>query len=473
MRWPLRHQILIPTTLLLLGALVGNSALQAYFSVRNLRDQISRQMERVAAALSRGRFPLTDGVLLQAAEISGAQFQVVDGAGQVLASSQFQGPPPTAPVSRVADSGFSLNDKTRINSQSYFHRRVNLHPLVDSPEFAVLHVYFPVDGYRDALKKTLTPLVITSLATTSLVGLLATIGAARITRPLQRLRSHCERIAQGEFLSLETPRRNDEIRDLGVSINQMTAMLTKFEDQVRRNERLRALGQVQGGLAHQLRNAAAGCRMALDFHQRECRDAEGSETLDVAKRQLAHIDRYLRRFFTLDAAEPFAPKQIDLVDVARDVVDLVRPAAAHVGVDLAVDLPDSAVLVDGDAESLQQLLGNLVLNALEAAAPQALAADASRPAEVVVRVFAADSSSVLLEVSDSGPGPVAEVAESMFEPLVTGKPDGVGLGLSVARDIARRHAAEISWERKAERTRFFLELPTSRPEHAGVEPARR
>ncbi|MCA9261708.1 MAG: HAMP domain-containing histidine kinase [Planctomycetales bacterium] len=457
----------------MLGALVGNSALNAYYSVRNLRDELRHQMDGVAAALSRGRFPLTDAVLMQAAEISGAEFQVVGGAGEVHASSQFDWPPPRATSSSAASLDFSLSEKTRIGARTFFHRSVILQPSVHLPKSAVLHVFYPVDSYQDALEKALTPLAITAVVTMALVGVLATIGAARITIPLRRLRGQCEQIACGEFRPLRLPQRNDEIRDLGISINKMASMLAKFEEQVRRNERLRALGQIQAGLAHQLRNAATGCRMALEFHEREFPGAKQSETLAVAMRQLALIDRCLRRFFASDAVQASPHTRINLVDVVENVLNLVRPAAAHVGVLLEEELPRAPVYIDGDLESLQQLVGNLVLNALEASSPTAHLAPRSTCARVIVRVDVAGGERAALEVSDTGAGPTDDVADAMFEPLVTGRPDGVGIGLSVAQDVARRHNAEICWERKGGWTRFFLELKLSCQEKGCVEPARR
>src|SRR5205085_3088441 len=103
----------------------------------------------------------------------------------------------------------------------------------------------------------------------------------------------------------------------------------------------------------------------------------------------------------------------------------------------------------GDPAQLGHLLLNVLTNAVEAAGPGG---------RVEVRAGREDSRA-FVEVFDSGPGPSPEVAAKLFEPFVTGKPEGVGLGLAVARRVARAHGGDITWERRGGRTGFRIELP--------------
>ena len=118
-------------------------------------------------------------------------------------------------------------------------------------------------------------------------------------------------------------------------MNRMAAMLAGYEEEVRRTERMRTLAHLGGGIAHQLRNSATGCAMAVDLHAEECPLGEASETLAVAKRQLRLMEQYIQRFLQLGKSSETPPMQsIDLAALVDDLVPLVAPSARHAGVEL-------------------------------------------------------------------------------------------------------------------------------------------
>ena len=113
--------------------------------------------------------------------------------------------------------------------------------------------------------------------------------AQRVTQPVQQLRTQVQRIAEGDFSPSPVPRRDDEIRDLAAAVNQMAEKLARYEEETRQSERLQTLGTLGGGIAHQIRNAATGCRIALDLHQRDCplREANGDGDSAARRRRAA------------------------------------------------------------------------------------------------------------------------------------------------------------------------------------------
>lgn len=449
----------------MLSTLVGVSVLNAYLSARMVKSQIHGQLCDVAETISQGSFPLTDAVLRQTRGLSGAEFVVTDMSGRIVSSSRTGFIPANLSQSPLSGERLVLGEIVRIGSAPYFHAVVGLprRSSVNHPE--LLHIFYPEDRYRAALWNAILPPLSVGGVALVLVVLLAMFVAARVTRPLDQLRGQVDRIAHGVFQPMPLPRRNDEILDLVQSVNRMAKMLAGYEIEVRRNERLRTLGQLSGSMAHQLRNAATGCRMALDLHRRESAVDQQSETLLVALRQLALMERYLKHFFSREnrPAKPHAP--VDLVSVVDDVLLLIRPGAEHMGVRVQWISPEKPVFVDGDSDDLEQLIINLLQNAIEAAAKtDEIGSCLPGDRKVVIQIVPEIDDRVLLEVQDSGLGPLPEVRESIFDPLVTGKLDGTGLGLSLAQEIAKLHRSEIRWERRAGMTCFITMLPLTRGE---------
>src|SRR5690606_33480568 len=114
--------------------------------------------------------------------------------------------------------------------------------------------------------------------------------------------------------------------------------LTLYEDKVRTAEQLRTLGQLGGGIAHQLRNSVTGCRMALDLHRRQC-TADDCESLEVALRQLTLMEKYIQRFLARARGEAAEVAPVELQALLRRTLPLLTPSARHVGVEVQLTTP--------------------------------------------------------------------------------------------------------------------------------------
>ena len=192
-----------------------------------------------------------------------------------------------------------------------------------------LVVLYPEDQWWSAARQAIFPALLTGAAAALAVIAVTTILSRRFVRPIQKLGAQTAAIAQGQFQPVAVSRRDDEIRDLTLSINRMAETLGRYEQSVRRNERLRTLGQLGAGMAHQLRNAATGAWMAVELHQRQCPGGPEQPALDVAVRQLRLMESYLQRFLTLGRPSSLSTERVELEPLVRDVFALVGPAAAH------------------------------------------------------------------------------------------------------------------------------------------------
>jgi signal transduction histidine kinase len=453
MRLSLRYQLLLPMLVLLLGV-AGLGAWAAVRSVQQaVRQQIEAQLGQVAHTVSEARFPFTDRVLTQLKDLTGAEYLLTAPDGR----TQFTLPEPVdvlqLPDIPVADwHDMELGTSVHLAGQNYLAVKIQLRRS-DAASSNILFIFYPEWRWRNALWRALRPAIFMGIVGSLLAVGLAVFVAGWLSRRIRLLDMQTRAIAQGQFRPLPLPTWDDELRDLSASVNAMAEQLARWQQAVHKTERLRLLDQVSGGLAHQLRNGVAGARLAVQVHARSCPSDMDRDVLDVALRQLALMETQVQRLLQAGREEPPALVPCSLTQVIEEAVSLMRPQCQHRLIELIMTLPDAAINVMGDAGQLGHLFVNVVSNAAEA-----IGADGR--IEVRARkVDETDRSWHLIEVVDTGPGPPPEVAARLFEEFVTSKPEGVGLGLAVARQVIAAHGGRIDWQRENGRTCFRIWLP--------------
>lgn len=457
MRWPLSRQIMLPLLAVAVASLAAVGAINAQLAGRQTRERIERQLQGVVTVLSESNFPLTDNVLEQMRELSGAEFVVTDADGATLTASLSQRPPRLPLQSEFpGDAPTLLGSPLEVRGDAYFHRVTRLPLRAGLPDAQWLHVLFPEAEYRRTWREAFLPPLVVGSVTIAAVAVVASLLGRRISRAASRLGEDVLRMARGDFSPAALPTTDDEIRDLSLAVNRTAEMLTEYEQQVRRTEQMRTVALLGAGLAHEMRNAATGCRMALDLHAESCRGSDDDETLSVAKRQLRLMESQLQRFLRAgkeNASE--VHREVDLASLIDELLQLVRPAARHAGVELQWQRSREAAPVVGDDEALGQVVLNLLLNAIEAVQQPGSAT----PREVKAELRRLDGELAAFVVSDNGPGPQSAIAGSVFDPFVTTKPEGVGLGLTVAKQVVEAHHGTINWTRVDGVTQFRVEIP--------------
>jgi signal transduction histidine kinase len=424
--------MLVPLGLLLLAD-AGVTWWAARASAREAEERIRTQLARVTHTLTEPpTFPLTPRVLEQMKGFSGAEFVLVKRSGEPIKTFA-----ETIAIPSIGQA------ELVVGAEAYRVERLNLpenHPNAGS----VLLVCYPESARRTAVRDAVRPALISGVAMGFAALLLAFLGS-RVVGRIRKLEQRTRSIAAGDFRPLPLPSKSDELDDLAGSVNEMANRLAEFQTALQQTERLRVLGQFSGGLAHQLRNAAAGAKLAVQLYLSEPYGAD-REPLEVALRQLARIESNLQQFLSLGKPNPAKLENVDWVELLDGAVKLLGPQCRHAGIELGWEKPASSVR-PGDATLLGHLFGNLIGNAVEAAGPGG---------KVQVRWL--DST---LEVSDTGPGPPSEIAERLFEPFVTGRDQGIGLGLAIAQQAADAQGGRITWERRDGMTVFRVGFPPS------------
>lgn len=215
--------------------------------------------------------------------------------------------------------------------------------------------------------------------------------------------------------------------------------LKELEGEKRRAERLASLEAIASGMVHEIRNPLVALKAFTQLLPSRFDDPEFRGSLvRVADREISRIDELLGRFRTLSSAQTQPMEVIDVLDPIRSTLELLQPELEARGIRLrrvGTDAPTRKIT--GNASQLEQLFHNLCLNAVEAM---------GHGGELTVRVAdprEAGGNYLLVELSDTGPGIPADLVDTIFNPFVTSKARGSGLGLAVCNSIADAHRATL------------------------------
>jgi signal transduction histidine kinase len=222
-----------------------------------------------------------------------------------------------------------------------------------------------------------------------------------------------------------------------------------LESKNARAERLATFGQLVGSIGHELRNPLGVIETSVYvLKSRPGEDPRTQKHLDRIGQQVLLANDIITQLLDLIRERPLSIQQVRL---GRLLGDVAQTASTPTGVTLHLQGEGEAWVVDGDPTQLRQVISNLIDNAIHAASPVgSVRAVVARP----------DDAHLTLTVDDTGPGIDASIRNRLFEPLVTTKPKGIGLGLALVRRIVERHSGTIEVSRgPLGGARFFVELP--------------
>lgn len=244
------------------------------------------------------------------------------------------------------------------------------------------------------------------------------------------------------------------------------------ERRARQAERLAELGTMTSGLAHEIKNPLSTVGLNAQLLAEEIADSalEGERRERILKRigTLGREAERLRNILT-DFLRFAGRMKLDLGNhdvriVVEELADFLAPQCQQSGVLLRSDLPPSPLVCRIDPNLLKQALLNLMLNAIQAMAPPSASPTTANPeqrrrGELILRVEG-DAHEARIHVIDTGPGIEPDDLERIFQPYVSGKPGGTGLGLPTARRIVEEHGGRlVAHSRKAAGSDFVIALP--------------
>jgi two-component system NtrC family sensor kinase len=311
---------------------------------------------------------------------------------------------------------------------------------------------------RDLIKRALA----VGFVLLILVAVGGRLSARRIVRPVERLSSATLEIAKGDFEIQIDVEGRDEIGALARSFNRMTSELKTREEklaeantQLIQSEKLAAFGQLGAGIAHEVKNPLAGILGCAQLSLMETEEGTSLHTnvklIEKETERCRTIIENLLKFARQDKAI-LEPTEINAV--IEDAAAIVNHQLEVNQVKLVKELGENLPIVRGNANQLQQVLMNLMMNAQQAMEGEF--------GSVTVTTRPAGDDHIEVIVSDTGPGMTDDVRTRLFEPFFTTKPtgEGTGLGLSVSFGIIEDHGGEIDVASEpGEGARFTITLP--------------
>ncbi len=286
----------------------------------------------------------------------------------------------------------------------------------------------------------------------------ALLGIAAVAGIWLALRAGIARIAAGlrrleEDFDYRLPPIGGEFGEIARAVNRMAERRRLLEAELRRQDRLAALGKVVAGVAHEIRNPLNSLRLTLELLERRWkRGAATGGEIREALGEIERLDGILARLLAFGRPASAERRPQDVAALARQAAAMVQEQAQRKGVTVVPPPVGGELVAEVDGAQIVQVMLNLLLNAIQAS-----------PEGGVVEIRAERCGErVCLSVTDHGPGIPEEIRPHIFDPFFTTRPEGSGLGLAVSREIVTAHGGALELDPGPDGTTFRVVLPAGR-----------
>jgi len=265
---------------------------------------------------------------------------------------------------------------------------------------------------------------------------------------------HPERAVPGYY-----PRNDDPLEQMRVSASAVLNRLRQTERDALRAEQLAWVGQMAAGIAHEIRNPLMSIKLLVQATaERNGGNLFKPRDLEVLEEEIIRLEQIVSGF--LDFARPprLEPRPVDVKELIQRTLDGIRARSELQGVSIVVEPTYGPTVASVDPNQLRQVLFNLLFNALDAQ-PQG--------GTISIRVAMEHTPDgipeLVMTVEDRGTGIPPDLMERIFEPFVSTKESGLGLGLSICRRIAETHGGTLTATSSEQSTTFKMVLPVVSP----------
>jgi two-component system NtrC family sensor kinase len=286
--------------------------------------------------------------------------------------------------------------------------------------------------------------------------------ARQMIRPLKVLMDATQRIADGDIATPIMPvrRYRDEFTELSLAMNSMMDQLAQHQEQLIKAHKLKAVGTLTAGVAHELNNPINNITLTAAMLQEDYSEIDDTERLDMIKDLVDEADRsqkIIRNLLEFAREQEIDTQLLQLDDILEESLQLVANQLKLYKVKVERRFANNLGPISGDKQQLTQVFLNLALNAIDAmpdGGTLTIETDAIR-----------EGSFLKVDFTDSGTGIADHIKPHIFDPFFTSKPQGkgTGLGLSVSLGIIRKHGGDILMNSRIdEGTTFSVLLPMAK-----------
>lgn len=253
------------------------------------------------------------------------------------------------------------------------------------------------------------------------------------------------------FLSSREKRHREQLEKTSAELAEAYKQLQNTFEQLRKADRLAALGQLSAGIAHEIRNPLGSVKGSIEILEDEIpSDHPKYEFVQIVKEETARLDSIVTEF--LEYARPPRPtvRPCSVNELLESTLILVHKESAASGVEVIKNLAPDMPMIPMDPDQIRQVLLNICLNAVQAM-PEGGTLEVSSRTE---------GDSAVIEVADTGVGVSEDDLERIFDPFFSTKPGGTGMGLSISYQLVESHGGMLAARLNPEKGMTFrLELP--------------
>jgi len=283
----------------------------------------------------------------------------------------------------------------------------------------------------------------------------------QINRPLSRLMKLTQRISVGDLTPIMPARKyRDEFTNMNLALNHMMYELNRRQEQMIESHKLRAVGTLTAGIAHELNNPLNNITLTAAMLDEDYDNLDDEQRLEMVRDLIKEAERsknIVRNLLDFARESEIKTEHLNIEELISETIKLAQNPIKLKGIKVETTFPDNMPLIHGDRQQLVQVFLNLILNAVDAMTKGGLLEISALQSDL--------PDFISVKFKDNGCGIPHHMLSSIFDPFFTTKSTGhgTGLGLSVSKGIIEKHGGNITAESDVGvGTAFYVSFPVAK-----------